>query len=147
MATAADVATHLVTKTLTATIKSLTAIVMGIPIISMDWVRAIPASLPPFYRFPDESSYRPPLGPRVDLQDTSISRRSLYTHIRVILLHAADVSLTSLFLTHPASVYSSPWSVCQEQYAQILTICGATVIPLVSTEQKPVRPFCCLRSV
>eukprot|EP01033_Poteriospumella_lacustris_P005235 gene5235-3741_t len=58
LATAADVATHLVTKTLTATIKSLTAIVMGIPIISMEWVRAIPSSIPPFYRFPDEPRYR-----------------------------------------------------------------------------------------
>lgn len=30
----------------------------------------------------------------MDLQDTSISRRSLYTHMQVILLHAADVSRT-----------------------------------------------------
>ena len=62
-------------------------------------------------------SYRPPLGPRVDLQDTSISRRSLYTHMRVILLHVADVrcptrhvdtrTIRFLFLFYLPSIYFS----------------------------------------
>jgi hypothetical protein len=100
LATTADVASHLVTKTLTATVKSLTAVVLAIPIISMDWVRAIPASLPTFYRFPDEAQFRPPLGPKVDLQDVTLSRRALFSNIKVLLVHGADVIFSdgSLFV-------------------------------------------------
>jgi hypothetical protein len=107
LATTADVASHLVTKTLTATVKSLTAVVLAIPIISMDWVRAIPASLPTFYRFPDEAQFRPPLGPKVDLQDVTLSRRALFSNIKVLLVHGADA-----------------------QYSNILEKCGASITSL-----------------
>jgi hypothetical protein len=66
----------------------------------MDWVRAIPASLPTFYRFPDEAQFRPPLGPKVDLQDVTLSRRALFSNIKVLLVHGADVIFSdgSLFV-------------------------------------------------
>jgi hypothetical protein len=92
-----DSATHLVAKSITATVKTLYAIICHQQIVSMDWIRQFESSLlseesGSIVDYPEEALYFPSLGKKVIVEDVSKARNHLFERLHVIFLIKQDVS-------------------------------------------------------